>query len=389
MNLANTNMAIWMLRIVMVLTIATDVLTYGHFSLIQRIGLLLGLLLIQLNDLLRVCFLRSRKNSMLDQLSLAVSILSIGAYIYALDTFATNVYYIFPIFEMFMGAASIRLWLLALHALVYLGLGYSLNASLQDMPLSYLATLLVVFLFRQNQLEKNKVKILNEELLTANTKLLENAKQLKEITIVKERTNIAQELHDNLGHSLVALRMHLEFAGQVLDNRPDRSAEAIDKALDISQSAMSSLRKAVSALKEDAHSRSMQLQEALNELIQSMKTVSNLKFDLKFDPACEEALPDLKDGIYKTVQEAVTNGLKHGQAEQFNIRIEASEESSMLKVTVENDGAGCTRIVKSHGLSGIEDRIRLLQGTVQFSSGQSGGFIVAAELPYVTGKEKI
>ncbi|WP_334074555.1 MULTISPECIES: sensor histidine kinase [Paenibacillus] len=388
MNLVKTNLTIWILRIVVVLTIAIDMLSNKHFTLSKFIWLLFGLMLIQLNDLLRVYVLKNRRNNGLYQLSLAFSILSIALYVYLLDSFATNIYYIFPIFEMFMGAAMVRLWLLALHAAVYLGLVYSLNSSLQDTLLSYLATLLVVFLFRQNQLEKNKVKSLNEELLTANIKLLENARQLREITIVKERTDIAQELHDNLGHSLVALKMHLEFAGQVLDNRPYRSAEAINKALDISQAAISSLRKAVSVLKEDALNRGVQLQESINELIRSMKMVSNLKFDLHFDPACEEALPALKDVIYRTVQEAVTNGLKHGQAERFWISIAVDKTGSMIKVLVENNGANCTSIVKSHGLRGIEERIRLLRGTVRFSSGPRSGFTIAADLPYASGKEE-
>ena len=98
-----------------------------------------------------------------------------------------------------------------------------------------------------------------------------NAK-LKEVTIVKERTRIAQEMHDSIGHSLIALRMHLEFAENVIEANPKRAGEALSKAHTFSQKSIKELRKAVAVLKEQSMSSPIELEELLNDMIESLQT---------------------------------------------------------------------------------------------------------------------
>ena len=70
------------------------------------------------------------------------------------------------------------------------------------------------------EIEKEEIKQLNEKLKLANIKLQEYALEVEEVTISKERTRVAQELHDSLGHSLMALAMHLEFAKKICTTKP-------------------------------------------------------------------------------------------------------------------------------------------------------------------------
>ncbi len=85
----------------------------------------------------------------------------------------------------------------------------------------------------------------------------------------------------------------------------------------------------------------------------------------------------IKNGIYKTVLEAVTNGIKHGRASIFIINI--YKETGKIFLIITNNGLECTRIVKDTGITGSEKRISQLGGEVEFYS--RNGLTVKAVIP--------
>ncbi|MWV46341.1 hypothetical protein GRF59_22310 [Paenibacillus sp. HJL G12] len=366
-------------RIVIVLFVAIDVVTRYELSTAVKAATIAGILAIQANDFGRATLPFFKGNRGWYALSMVASIVGIGLYMIFFDSPAADLYYFFPLAEMFLYSTRLETGLIMVHIAVFLTAMITLRASVVSSVIPYMAMLMLVYLFRNNSLQRKKNVSLSAELLDANAKL-------KEITIVRERTRIAQELHDSIGHGLVAIRMHLEFAENTVEKKPEQSKEVIGKALAISQKSITDLRKAVSVLKE-AHTPPpvMHLQESIQDMIDSIQLAERLNIKLQFDEAIEAASLDTKQGIYNTVREAVTNGLKHGGAESFDIIVE--KRGSMLHIAVENDGAGCTHIHKSHGLRGIEERIAALQGTVHFSSPDSRGFAVTADIPYSTGTE--
>lgn len=383
MKTTNATRLIWLARAVIVAVTDMQIMLEHDLAGRLKAAYAIGIFLLQLNDFGRSRYPLIRRNRPLYGLSVTASIIVSGLYMYRFDSFALSIYYVFPLFEIFVRHSAIKLRLLSLHALVYLCLMYALKSDLKGALLPYAAILLVVYFFRQTHLEKEKSESLNAQLLEANAKLLAYSREIKEATIIKERTTIAQELHDSIGHALVAIRMHLEFARQVLESRPLQSQEALGKALAISQNSMAALRKAVSVLEEGAAKNSMPLQESLQEIAQHMQMDGRLHIELQFDQTVEDAIPDIKNGIYKTVQEAITNGVRHGSAERFQIAVTANGHAA-IRVVIKNDGRGCGAIVKSRGLLGMEERIALLKGTIQFDSEQNGGFAVTAEIPFVT-----
>ncbi|WP_054942513.1 sensor histidine kinase [Paenibacillus ihuae] len=368
-------------RIAITLLVLYEILMQPHLSTEAQAAYIAGILLIQLNDYFRIrLYLFFRNNRMLYFGSMAASIAGIGLYMVQFDSLATDVYFVFPVIEMFLYSSKIQPGLLAFHMAVFLYTLIQLKADVTHSLFAYLAMLLLAYLFRSNSLQKKKGEALNIELSEANAKL-------KEITIAQERTRIAQELHDSIGHGLVSLKMHLEYAGNVADVNPQKTKEVITKALAISQASIDDLRKAVAVLKSSALNERMELQKSLNQMINSIQVKGRLAFTFDFDDAVEVATPDIKHAIYSTVREAVTNGLKHGKARTFYIEIKKCR--SIIQVVVHNDGEACNHLQKSHGIRGIEERIYSLEGTVQFSSDHDRSFAVTAEIPYVAAKELV
>jgi signal transduction histidine kinase len=363
---------VWAFKAVIVFLILYEIVTRESLSAKMKAIFIAGILLMQANDFFRNQYRLSERHRVLYTVSMVVNIAAIGVYMVLFDSVATSIYYVFPIVEIFLSGRSILNGTVAIHFLVYLAAMYVSKADVQNSLMSYFAMLLLVYLFRGISLEKEKGQLLNAELAEAHAKL-------KEITIVKERTRIAQEMHDSIGHSLIALRMHLEFAENMIDANPQQAGEALSKAHNFSQKSIKELRKVVSVLKDKSVNSQIELKELLNDMIESLQTSGKLKFTLNFDREVESCNQDMKNCIYNSVRESVTNGLKHGKAQQFLIDITESGET--IRVVVEDNGQGCGQIKKSHGLQGIEERIGLLNGKVSFSSEKGRGFKLLAEIP--------
>lgn len=369
-------MLIMSFRIILFVTISIDIMLRPHIAIMLKAAFMFGMILLHLNDLLRNRYRFFEGKRILYYISMTVSIVGIGLYLIRFDSLPLNVYFVFPLVEVFLYRARIQMGLLILHVFVFLGGMLVVKASIQEALFPYLAMLLLIYLFRSNSREKEKGVLLNAELTAAHSKL-------KEITIVKERTRIAQELHDSIGHALIALKMHLEFAENMAETDPKKSKEVLAKALGISQTSITELRKAVTLLKDDqTWQDKLKLRDSLDELIESLQLAGGLNFDLSFDENAEYTSKDIQKGVYETVREAITNGIKHGKASSFHIGIFVRDNK--LQVKVADDGAGCAAIQKSNGLQGMEDRVHLLNGNIQFISTKGNGFTVTAELPFAT-----
>ena len=108
----------------------------------------------------------------------------------------------------------------------------------------------------------------------------------------------------------------------------------------------------MSILKDKSINTQIELEELLNDMIGSLQTSGKLKFAINFDKEVESSNQDMKNCIYNSVRESVTNGLKHGKAEQFLIDITKSSER--IQVVVEDNGEGCVHIEKYNGLQAIK-----------------------------------
>ncbi|WP_423802233.1 sensor histidine kinase [Neobacillus sp. SAB-20_R2A] len=366
-------------RIILIIMASIDIMGQSPSSIPIKAAFIIGLVILHLNDIYRNYYQLYEKNRIIYYISMSVSIIAIGLYVIQFDNIPLNIYFIFPIVEIFIYRPTIQIGLVILHIFMFVIGMFALKAGIQQALIPYLALMALIYLVRSNSREREKGNLLNAELMEANAKL-------KEITIIKERTRIAQELHDSIGHALIALKMHLEFADNMMDSNPEKSKDVMKKALVISQTSITNLRKAVDVLKDNqAWKDKVKLRDSIEDLIDSLQTAGRLQFELFFDDTVEFASRDIQNGIFETVREAITNGIKHGNARTFHIDIFVNEKKALVKV--EDDGEGCTDIKKSHGLRGMEERIHLLRGSIQFVSAKGHGFAVEAEIPFVTNVE--
>lgn len=198
-----------------------------------------------------------------------------------------------------------------------------------------------------------------------------------------ERGRWARELHDETLQNLAGLRVMLSGARRkmVTDSTPpdlDQAIERVDETITEMRRLIADLRPA--ALDE------LGVEPALASLVERVSAESGLAIDLRMDlipetaPVDRRLIPQLEDAIYRLVQEALTNAVKHGEARRAIV--EVAEDDGQLTIKVIDDGSGFDPGLKTNGfgLVGMRERVALVGGQLEINS-RAGGSAVTATLP--------
>lgn len=205
-------------------------------------------------------------------------------------------------------------------------------------------------------------------LACANAELRATRSLLAEASRVNERTRIARELHDVIGHDLTALGLQLEIATHVTG---DQAPAHVARARDVNARLLRNVRDVVGAMRA---SEGSDLYQALHTLIEDLPGLTvhlALPDRLVIDDAARAHC------VLRCVQEMVTNTLRHARAANLWIAIEARDDA--IVVDARDDGRGAEAVRAGNGLSGMRARLEELGGRLQIASAPS--FAVCAQLP--------
>jgi signal transduction histidine kinase len=198
-----------------------------------------------------------------------------------------------------------------------------------------------------------------------------------------ERRRIAREMHDVVAHSMSVMVVQAGGARRILERDPKRAVEAAAHIEDVGRAALSEMRRLLGMLhhgEEDAERAPQPTLRELDGLIERSRA-AGLPVTLAVEGA-PQPLPPGKDlAAYRVVQEALTNAIKHAGAAPTSVTVRW--EPSWLELAIVDRGA---RGVKNrngsgHGLIGMEERMRLYDGSLRTGPVTGGGFEVVARMP--------
>jgi signal transduction histidine kinase len=198
-----------------------------------------------------------------------------------------------------------------------------------------------------------------------------------------ERARWARELHDETLQALGSLRLMLSAAQR--SGEAGTMAATIGQAVGQLESDIASLRGLITELRPAALDQ-LGLEAALQALVDRVG-VRGLDVDANVDLAYEQGRargrlsPELETGVYRVVQESLTNAIKHGGANRAIL--EVLEDAGSISVTVRDDGAGFdpSASTKGFGLIGMHERVELLGGRIGVESAPGEGVTVNASFP--------
>ncbi len=198
----------------------------------------------------------------------------------------------------------------------------------------------------------------------------------------RERKYWARELHDETLQGLAALRVLLGSAFRV--GTPEAMSQAINQATDELGGEIDKLRALITELRPAALDE-LGLMPAIEALTERSAATAGLdvqaEFELPQAPGHERLDPQLESTIYRLVQEALTNVVKHARAERVELQV--STNGGSVTVTVRDDGIGFDPATSSEGfgLVGMRERLDLIGGRLEISSVPGRGTELRAELP--------
>jgi signal transduction histidine kinase len=194
----------------------------------------------------------------------------------------------------------------------------------------------------------------------------------------EERARVARDMHDILAHAVSLMVVQAEAGPVVVRSDPERAERVFDAIADAGRDAMTQLRRLLGVLKADEAQRLPQ--PTLEELPELVNGTASLEVVGERRPVA----PDTEIAVYRIVQEALTNTVKHARAQHVAVRLDWAADE--LQVSVTDDGLGpAATVAGGHGLVGIRERAAACGGTAEAGPLADGGFEVRARLPYPEG----
>ena len=241
--------------------------------------------------------------------------------------------------------------------------------------------IVIIDITKQEQIaNKNKVLRISEENLRATLS--------KEIQIREdEQIRIGRDLHDQIGSDLAAIKSQILLALKDIESGSSPDAHLM-ASLDIVANAAGSIRSIVSEL-HPPEIDSLGIWKALKSHSSLVRVQHEIECDCIFDPALEsiETSNDVNAMIYRVVQEAITNVIRHAHASK--IIIEAHPNSKTLSLSIKDDGIGISSNLKrnrsSHGIIGMAERCRLYDGKFSIRGASGKGTEVTLCIPLKVG----
>lgn len=242
------------------------------------------------------------------------------------------------------------------------------------------AALLFVLVFSRTMSSEAAARRRGEELglrlAQANRQIMGYALKSEELAVARERTSMAREIHDSVGHQLTVANVQIQAAVAHLDRDPRVVASALSQAERAVRQGLQELRASVSALRSDPVGE-QPIDAALEQLCRAYCSTVNVEFERVGRSITLQ--PDQALTLYRVCQEALTNARKHAQAEQVNVLLEVDDRTVRLRI--EDDGQGCAQFEVGFGLLGVRERLVQLGGKMTTRTGPGQGFSLQIELP--------
>jgi signal transduction histidine kinase len=208
--------------------------------------------------------------------------------------------------------------------------------------------------------------------------------------VLDERTRIAREIHDVLAHSLGALGIQIQAAKAMLTDHGDveRAVETLTTAQRMAAEGLTETRRAVHALRVDT----LPLGEELAAVADTHRQRYHVPVTLETSGVAKTLPPDASLALLRAAQEAMVNAAKHAPGQPVAICLDFGDNDVRLSVVNGLNGAGTSvrqpGNTGGYGLTGMRERLRLLNGTLRAGPGDND-WTVTAELPLDAAEDGI
>ncbi|MEU0572803.1 sensor domain-containing protein [Nonomuraea sp. NPDC005983] len=256
-----------------------------------------------------------------------------------------------------------------------LGSGYAIGCVFY-VSLGLVALILMPFVVRASALTR---AALGRALLTGVAELQERIDDLAQgrAAAVSAEANalrkLERDIHDGPQQRLVSLAMELSRAQRQMQRDPEAAQATISSAITATRETLDELRALSRGIAPPILS-----DRGLAPALAALAGRCTVPVDLDVQ-ATERYEAAVENAVYFVVAESLTNVAKHSRATQCTIQL--SRTGNTLLLTMGDDGVGGAHVAKGHGLAGLADRLRAVDGELVVQSPEGGPTVIVAEVP--------
>lgn len=237
-----------------------------------------------------------------------------------------------------------------------------------------------LFIYGTIRTSRERAKLITK--LEAAQKELELARQRDaELATLQERERLARDLHDSLGHALVALSVQLEAIQRLYKVDPEKASAQVDELKQLTRTSMDDLRRSLAGLRAPGLGE-RRLSEALQTLSVDLGQRAHLQIHCHIAEGADGLSITQAEALWRVAQEALANIERHAGAR--TVQLQLAIESNAALLSIQDDGRGLPPDAEKqpghYGLRGMRERVEGLGGTLTLT-GNGNGSRVDVRLP--------
>ncbi|WP_346619555.1 sensor histidine kinase [Blastococcus montanus] len=255
----------------------------------------------------------------------------------------------------------------------------------QDPPVAIGAVLAVTAPAAAGRLVAH-VREQNARLHELTTELLRERAAAERAAIGEERSRIARELHDVIGHEVTVIALQADAAAAALAKAPERAGAPVEAIRRSAAEALAEMRRVVVMLRT-AEEQDLHPQPGLDDVPALVEQSRNAgtRVHLTLEPPARPAHASVELAAYRLVQEALTNARRHAPGAPVDVRVTGDGTAVLVEVSSRPATAvPCPRESvegTGFGLVGMRERVRMLGGRLDAGPTEAGGYLLSARLP--------
>lgn len=218
-----------------------------------------------------------------------------------------------------------------------------------------------------------------QQILDLNRQIQTEAALMAEMTRLRERNQLAEAMHDTIGHALTSAIVSLEGAALLLARCPADAAALVDSAREQLQVGLGDLRQTVRNLRTDGLSDQLTLRESLERLVERIVRQTAIRIVLRHQVRAD-LLPIQEYVCFTVIREGLTNALRHGRPTTITIEI-AEVAPACIALSVADDGVGARAPDPGFGLTHLRQKVEALGGSLAVDTAAQAGFRLYALMP--------
>jgi signal transduction histidine kinase len=199
---------------------------------------------------------------------------------------------------------------------------------------------------------------------------------------LRQRNQLARELHDTVGHHLSAMAIQAQAGRTLAGSHPDRALKALETIEEAASRALEEMRALVGVLREggEADFAPQPVVADIEEL--ARRVDGGPRIDVQLSGDFDQLSPAVDVALYRIAQESVTNAVRHAR-HATRITVQVTDEGEQVRLVVRDDGDAATsaQVSSGYGLVGMAERATLLGGTLRAGPDLGRGWTVNAVFP--------